>query len=63
MSDDEVMKFEITDFDLDNEFNTHRPGGRKNKKEHQIYGQPQKLLPNTTPITSLGLQSFEKIVV
>lgn len=39
MSDDEVMKFEITDYDLDNEFNTHRPGGRKNKKEHQIYGK------------------------
>ncbi|KAG7309140.1 hypothetical protein JYU34_005062 [Plutella xylostella] len=37
MSDDEVLKFEITDYDLDNEFFTHR-GGRKNKKEHQIYG-------------------------
>lgn len=37
MSDDEVLRFEITDHDLDNEFNFNRPRG-KNKKEHQIYG-------------------------
>lgn len=36
MSDDEVMRFEITDYDLDNEFNPNR--NRRAKKEHQIYG-------------------------
>ncbi|XP_012550229.2 septin and tuftelin interacting protein isoform X2 [Bombyx mori] len=36
MSDDEVIKFEITDYDLDNEFNPGR--GRKANKEQQIYG-------------------------
>lgn len=36
MSDDEVIRFEITDYDLDNEFNFTR--NRKAKKEHQIYG-------------------------
>ncbi|XP_013139636.1 PREDICTED: septin-interacting protein 1 [Papilio polytes] len=36
MSDDEVIRFEITDYDLDNEFNPNRQ--RKAKKEHQIYG-------------------------
>ncbi|RVE44883.1 hypothetical protein evm_010483 [Chilo suppressalis] len=36
MSDDEVIRFEITDYDLDNEFNPNR--GRKAKKEQQIYG-------------------------
>ncbi|CAK1594096.1 unnamed protein product [Parnassius mnemosyne] len=36
MSDDEVIRFEITDYDLDNEFNPNR--NRKAKKEHQIYG-------------------------
>lgn len=35
MSDDEVIRFEITDYDLDNEFNIKH---RKAKKEHQIYG-------------------------
>ncbi|KAI5633633.1 GC-rich sequence DNA-binding factor-like protein domain-containing protein [Phthorimaea operculella] len=37
MSDDEVIRFEITDHDLDNEFNPHRTH-RKNKKEYAIYG-------------------------
>lgn len=37
MSDDEVIKFEITDYDLDNEFNPGR--GRKANKEQQIYGK------------------------
>lgn len=37
MSDDEVIRFEITDYDLDNEFNFSR--NRKAKKEHQIYGK------------------------
>lgn len=37
MSDDEVEKFEITDHDLANEFNIHRPRGRLSKKQ-QIYG-------------------------
>ncbi|KAL4714220.1 hypothetical protein ACJJTC_009572 [Scirpophaga incertulas] len=36
MSDDEVIRFEITDYDLDNEFNPNR--GRRAKKEQQIYG-------------------------
>ncbi|CAH2054193.1 unnamed protein product, partial [Iphiclides podalirius] len=36
MSDDEVIRFEITDYDLDNEFNPNR--NRKAKKEQQIYG-------------------------
>lgn len=36
MSDDEVIRFEITDYDLDNEFNPNR--SRRAKKEHQIYG-------------------------
>ncbi|XP_052756808.1 septin-interacting protein 1 isoform X1 [Galleria mellonella] len=36
MSDDEVIRFEITDYDLDNEFNPGR--GRRAKKEQQIYG-------------------------
>lgn len=44
MSDDEVIRFEITDYDLDNEFNPNRQ--RKAKKEHQIYGIPF-LLPLT----------------
>lgn len=36
MSDDEVIRFEITDYDLDNEFNPNRRG--RAKKEEQIYG-------------------------
>ncbi|XP_047537347.1 septin-interacting protein 1 [Vanessa atalanta] len=36
MSDDEVIRFEITDYDLDNEFNPNR--NRRAKKENQIYG-------------------------
>ncbi|CAB3238610.1 unnamed protein product [Arctia plantaginis] len=36
MSDDEVIRFEITDYDLDNEFNPNR--NRRAKKEQQIYG-------------------------
>lgn len=36
MSDDEVIRFEITDYDLDNEFNINRRG--RAKKEQQIYG-------------------------
>lgn len=39
MSEDEVEKFEITDYDLENEFNINRNRGRKkNSKHHQIYG-------------------------
>ncbi|XP_063223581.1 tuftelin-interacting protein 11 [Bacillus rossius redtenbacheri] len=37
MADEEVMKFEITDYDLDNEFNINRPT-RKTSKNQQIYG-------------------------
>lgn len=40
MSDDEVVKFEITDYDLDNEFNMFRP--RRNlSKNQQIYGKTE----------------------
>lgn len=37
MSDEEVEKFEVTDYDLENEFNIHRPR-RKQSKNQQIYG-------------------------
>lgn len=37
MSDDEMEKFEITDFDLDNEFNMNRPQRRLTKNQ-AIYG-------------------------
>lgn len=36
MSDNEVEKFEITDYDLEHEF-SRRPG-RRQTKEQQIYG-------------------------
>lgn len=37
MSDDEMEKFEITDYDLDNEFNMNRPKRRLTKNQ-AIYG-------------------------
>ncbi|XP_059486517.1 septin-interacting protein 1 [Neocloeon triangulifer] len=37
MSDEEVEKFEVTDYDLDNEFNINRPRHRLSKNK-QIYG-------------------------
>ncbi|CAG9854049.1 unnamed protein product [Phyllotreta striolata] len=37
MSDDEMERFEITDYDLENEFNPNRPR-KKFSKQHQIYG-------------------------
>ncbi|EDW76379.2 uncharacterized protein Dwil_GK15423 [Drosophila willistoni] len=37
MSDNEYERFEITDYDLDNEFNINRPRGRQSKHQ-QIYG-------------------------
>lgn len=37
MSDDEMEKFEITDYDLDNEFNMNRPYKRLSKNQ-AIYG-------------------------
>ncbi|CAG9826035.1 unnamed protein product [Diabrotica balteata] len=37
MSDDEMEKFEITDYDLENEFNINR-NRKKFSKHHQIYG-------------------------
>lgn len=37
MSDDEMEKFEITDYDLDNEFNMNRPQRRLTKNQ-AIYG-------------------------
>lgn len=37
MSDDEMEKFEITDYDLDNEFNMNRPYKRMSKNQ-AIYG-------------------------
>lgn len=36
MSDDEVEQFEVTDFDLKNEFNINR--SRRPTKDQQIYG-------------------------
>ncbi|KAJ8960382.1 hypothetical protein NQ314_006072 [Rhamnusium bicolor] len=36
MSEDEMEKFEITDYDLENEFNPHR-SRKNNSKHHQIY--------------------------
>lgn len=36
MSDDEVIRFEITDYDLNNEFNPNR--NRRARREQQIYG-------------------------
>jgi hypothetical protein len=38
MSDEEVEKFEVTDYDLENEFNINRPG-RRISKNKQIYGK------------------------
>lgn len=38
MSEDEVERFEITDYDLANEFNIHR-GRRKQTKNQLIYGE------------------------
>jgi tuftelin-interacting protein 11 len=37
MSDEEVLKFEITDYDLENEFNINRT--RRISKNEQIYGK------------------------
>lgn len=37
MSDNEYEKFEITDFDLNNEFNPNR--SRRPTKNQQIYGK------------------------
>ncbi|KAM7351847.1 septin interacting protein 1 [Cochliomyia hominivorax] len=37
MSDNEYERFEITDYDLDNEFNPNR-SRKKQTKQHQIYG-------------------------
>lgn len=38
MSDEEYERFEITDYDLDNEFNPNRPR-RKITKHQAIYGK------------------------
>lgn len=38
MSDDEMEKFEITDYDLENEFNINR-NRKRVSKHHQIYGK------------------------
>lgn len=38
MADDEMEKFEITDYDLENEFNVNRPR-RRLTKHQQIYGE------------------------
>lgn len=38
MSDNEYERFEITDYDLDNEFNINRPR-RRHTKHQQIYGK------------------------
>lgn len=38
MSDNEYEKFEISDYDLENEFNPFRTGRRRPTKNQQIYG-------------------------
>jgi hypothetical protein len=38
MSDEELEKFEVTDYDLENEFNINRPN-RRISKNKQIYGK------------------------
>lgn len=38
MSDTEYEKFEINDYDLENEFNPYRTGRRRPTKNQQIYG-------------------------
>lgn len=38
MSDNEYERFEITDYDLDNEFNPNR-ARKKQTKQQQIYGE------------------------
>lgn len=38
MSDTEYEKFEINDYDLENEFNPNRMGRRRPTKNQQIYG-------------------------
>lgn len=40
MSEEEVEKFEVTDYDLENEFNINRPT-RRISKNKQIYGKLQ----------------------
>lgn len=45
MSDDEMEKFEITDYDLDNEFNMNRPQRRLTKNQ-AIYGTIENLTIN-----------------
>jgi tuftelin-interacting protein 11 len=41
MSDNEVEKFEVTDYDIQNEFNINRPRRRLTKNQ-QIYGELSK---------------------
>ena len=36
MSEDELESFEITDYDLDNEFNTNRPRRKLSKKQQML---------------------------
>lgn len=36
MSEDEVERFEITDYDLDNEFNISRPRRKLTKKQQML---------------------------
>lgn len=36
MSEDEVESFEITDYDLDNEFNINRPRRKMSKKQQML---------------------------
>ena len=50
MSDEEFEKFEITDYDLDNEFNVHR-SRKKLSKNQQIYGNFCYLTTLSTKLT------------
>lgn len=47
MSDEEMEAFQITDYDLDNEFNLHRPR-RKMSKKQQMLGKVEKIHSNIT---------------
>lgn len=49
MSDNEYEAFEITDYDLEHEFNPNRP--RRNTKHQQIYGLFYLVIKSCYPVT------------
>lgn len=52
MSDEEYERFEISDYDLQNEFNINRRGRRATKKQ-QIYGNFHCIIYKTNAIKPL----------